>query len=64
MYIEVVPAYGRDFKTAKAAKEHWNSDKDWRETTTDRYIRKSEAESMGLKVILRFDQNRKTTSAK
>ena len=64
MYIEVVPAYGRNFKTAKAARENWNSKADWIETTSGKYVTKDEAESMGLKVILRFDQNRKTTSAK
>lgn len=29
MYLTVIPAYGRDYKTAKAAKEDWQANKDF-----------------------------------
>jgi hypothetical protein len=58
-YIEVTPAYGRDYRNQKDARADWDADKDFRETSTRRYINKTQAQQMGLSVIIRYDQNRK-----
>lgn len=61
-WIEVVPAYGRDYKNQKQVKEDWNADKDFRETSSGQYINKSGAERLGLKVIVRYSNNLKVMS--
>lgn len=61
-WIEVVPAYGRDYKNQAAVKEDWNADKDFRDTVSGRYINKSGAEALGLKVIVRYANNLKVMS--
>lgn len=53
-WIEVVPAYGRDYKNQKSVKEDWDADKDFRDTASGRYINKSGAEALGLNVIVRY----------
>lgn len=63
-WIEVTPAYGRDYTTAKAARADWNEGKDFRDTVSSKYINKADAERLGLKVTLRFDKSRKVASTK
>ena len=63
----LAPAYGRDFKTAKAAKESFLvMRQDWERTSMfrsgGRYT--SCDDWKGQTVILRFDGSRKTTSVK
>jgi hypothetical protein len=58
-WIEATPAYGRDYTNQKSVLADWLADKDFRETTTGRYVNRSQAKAMGLKVILRYDRNRK-----
>ncbi len=58
-YIEVVPAYGRDYANQKSARADWDANLDFRETSTQRYINKSQALEMGLSVIIRYDKDRK-----
>jgi deoxyxylulose-5-phosphate synthase len=41
-FLTVIPAYGRDYKSAKAAKEDWHSGKDFIESTSNRYISRAE----------------------
>lgn len=55
-WIEVIPAYGRDYKSQAAVKADWNSDKDFLDTVTRRYINKSGAKELGLKVIVRYSK--------
>jgi len=62
-YLTVTPAYGRDYKSAKAAKEDWNSGKDF--IISDLFnpydgkpIGKSDASA--YQVTIRFNQLRKT----
>ena len=62
-YITVIPAYGRDYKTAKAARADWNANKDFAETFSRSYITKEEADKEGLRVTIRFDDLRKICSA-
>jgi hypothetical protein len=61
MYLELVPAYGRDFTTAKAAKENWNDNKDWLESVSMKPLNKTQTETMGrVKIVLRFHRFMKT----
>jgi hypothetical protein len=62
-WIEVEPAYGRDYTTAKAAKQDWKDGKDFRETSTGSYINKDGAERQDLKVTIRYAKSLKVTSA-
>lgn len=61
-YIEVTPAYGRDYTTAKAAKQDWKDGKDFRDTVTGSYVNIEDAKRLDLKVIIRFAKNLKVTS--
>ena len=67
MYTTVTPAYGRDYKSGKAAKADWAAGKDF--IINDMFnkydgkpINKSDADNAGIKVIIRFDSNRKTVN--
>ena len=55
-YIEVIPTYGRDYKSAKDLKADWAAGKDFIIVTfgpnDGRYINK--ADSTGLKIIARY----------
>jgi len=62
MYLEVVPAYGRDYKNQKDARTDWNSNKDFRETQSGSYINKDQADAIGAKVIIRYANQRKVMS--
>jgi len=58
-WIEVVPAYGRDYKNQKEVKEAWSSGLDFQETATRSYISIGEANRMGLKTIVRYSKLQK-----
>lgn len=58
-YIEVIPAYGRDYKNQKDVLTDWKADKDFRETSTGSYVNRSQALEMGLSVIIRYDKSMK-----
>ena len=58
-WIEATPAYGRDYTNQKAVVADWLADKDFRETTTGSYVNRSQAQRMGLSVIIRYDKDRK-----
>lgn len=62
-WIEVVPAYDRDYKNQTAVKKDWNADLDFRDTESGRYINKSGAKAAGLRVIIRYDRNLKVMQA-
>jgi hypothetical protein len=69
MYIEVTPAYGRDYTTAKAVKADWKAGKDFIiccmfHPDNGRYINKEDADKdPSLTVNLRYDELRKVTNA-
>lgn len=63
-WIEVEPAFGRDYKNQKAMREDWNADLDFRETATGSYINKTGAEQLGLSVIGRYDRSLKVMTLK
>ena len=62
----LVPAYGRDYKTARDAKAAWDAGKDWRIATygpdDGRYT--SKADWAGQTVMLRFCRLTKVAQAK
>lgn len=67
--MTVTPAYGRDYKTAKAAREDWAAGKDFLVSDiTSRYdgkpINKPQADEAGLTVTLRFCNLTKTCAVK
>lgn len=61
-WIEVEPAYGRDYKNQKDVRADWNADRDFQETATGSYINKSGAAALGLKVIVRYAKRLKVMS--
>ena len=61
-WIEVIPAYGRDYKTQAEIKADWNAGKDFRETASGSYISKPEAERLGLKVNGRYSKQMKVVT--
>jgi len=61
-WIEVTPAYGRDYKNQREVKADWDADKDFRDTVSGRYINKSGAQAAGLKVIVRYGKLLKVMS--
>lgn len=65
-WLEVVPAFGRDYTTAAEAKSAWYSGKDWKGASRhgpigERLINLEQAQEDNFRVILRFDGGRKTT---
>jgi hypothetical protein len=61
-WIEVAPAYGRDYKSQKAVKEDWAADKDFRDTASGSYINRTGAQQLGLSVIVRYGNGLKVMS--
>ena len=63
MYLTVVPAYGRDYKSQKAVKADWEAGKDFQindmsSPNDGAYINKQDAEKDGVTVNIRFKQLR------
>lgn len=53
-HIEVEPAFGRDYKSAKLMLADWNADKDFRLTSTGQYINKPQADEGNVGVVGRY----------
>lgn len=63
-YVEVSPAYGRDYRNAPAAKADWSRGKDFIDCTSGRYCSKRDfADDPNVRVIIRYDGQRKVTGA-
>lgn len=62
-YIEVIPAYGRDYKNQRDALADWNADKDFIDAWSRSATNKSDCEQMGLKVIIRYARLTKAVAA-
>lgn len=58
-WIEVEPAYGRDYRNQKDLKADWQANKDFRDTASGKYVNKADAERLGLKVIVRYGKGLK-----
>jgi hypothetical protein len=64
-WIEVTPAYGRDYTSAKAAKADWNAGKDFFDPSIGRYMSKRDADAdPNMSVIIRYAKNLKVTGTK
>jgi hypothetical protein len=62
VYIEVEPAYGRDYTSAKAAKADWHAGVDFFIPATQRYVSVRDAQrDPDLRVIIRYAKSRKVT---
>lgn len=68
-YLTVIPAYGRDYKTAKAARADWNANLDFiiatfpSDPTDGKPISKQDAHRAGLKINIRYSGLTKITQA-
>jgi hypothetical protein len=60
MHLTVIPAYGRDYKSKKAALTDWNADKDFYVATLGQegYINRPEADAAMLTIGIRYNQQR------
>lgn len=66
-YIEVLPAYGRDYKNQKDLQADWDAGKDFVAMSfmgPAGYINKQDAMNAGLKVIIRYASQMKVYSPK
>lgn len=57
MFIEVMPAYGREYRTQAEVKADWYENLDFR-AYTGQYINKADAERLGYKVLVRYAQTK------
>ena len=68
MYVTIVPAYGRDYKTAKAARHDWDTGKDFIISNLfhefDGKAMNKQQASPAESYSIRFDRQTKTTSVK
>jgi hypothetical protein len=55
-YVEAIPAYGRDYKNQKDVRADWSAGMDFQDAFTRQYLNKQDAESLGLKVLIRYDK--------
>jgi len=66
--LTVVPAYGRDYATAKAVREAWDAGKDFRISNMfspddGRYVNKDDRPA-GVAIMVRFHKLTKTVNIK
>lgn len=59
MFLTVIPAYGRDYKSKAAALEDWNQNRDFILATiahpaSGRYINKQDADQDGDSIMIRY----------
>lgn len=59
-YIEVIPAYGRDYKNKKEIVEDLTNGKDFQLTTTRQYINLPQMVEHQFRVIVRYGKLMKT----
>lgn len=62
-YLTVTPAYGKDYRSSKAARDDWNNDSDFIAQPEGRYINKAQADKLGLVVHIRYAKMRKVCTA-
>jgi hypothetical protein len=62
-YSELTPAYGRDYKSAKAAKADFDANKDFVLNPEGCYINKEQIK-LGITVIFRYNGLRSVASVK
>ena len=65
MYLTLLPAYGRDYKSKKLIIDYLNNNKDFLESTSLRAINKQQFKELNISSFnVRYDQQRKITNIK
>ena len=65
MFLTLLPAYGRDYKSKKLIIDDLNNNKDFLESTTRKYINKQQFKELNISSFnVRYDQQRKITNIK
>ena len=65
MYLTLLPAYGRDYKSKKLIIDDLNNNKDFIESTSLRAINKQQFKELNISSFnVRYDQQRKITNIK
>tara|TARA_B100000287_G_scaffold60583_1_gene52976 strand:- start:2670 stop:2885 length:216 start_codon:yes stop_codon:yes gene_type:complete len=65
MYLTLLPAYGRDYKSKKLIIDDLNNNKDFIESSSNSYINKQQFKELNISSFnVRYDQHRKVTNIK
>ena len=65
MYLTLLPAYGRDYKSKRVIIDDLNNNKDFLESTSMKYINKQQFKELNISSFnVRYDQQRKITNIK
>ena len=65
MYLTLLPAYGRDYKSKRLIIDDLNNNKDFIESTSLRAINKQQFKELNISSFnVRYDQQRKITNIK
>ena len=65
MFLTLLPAYGRDYKSKKLIIDDLNNNKDFLESTTRKYINKEQFKELDISSFnVRYDSHRKITNIK
>ena len=65
MYLTLLPAYGRDYKSKKLIIDDLNNNKDFLESTSLKAINKQQFKELNISSFnVRYDQHRKITNIK
>ena len=65
MYLTLLPAYGRDYKSKKLIIDDLNNNKDFLESSSLRAINKQQFKELNINSFnVRYDQQRKITNIK
>ena len=65
MFLTLLPAYGRDYKSKKVIIDDLNNNKDFLESTSLRAINKQQFKELNISSFnVRYDQQRKITNIK
>lgn len=63
-WLEVIPAYGRDYNNQKEVQADWDAGKDFQDPFSRSFVNKQDAVQAGLKVIIRYSKQMKVYSPK
>ena len=65
MYLTLLPAYGRDYKSKRVIIDDLNNNKDFLESTSLKAINKQQFKELNISSFnVRYDQQRKITNIK
>ena len=65
MFLTLLPAYGRDYKSKRVIIDDLNNNKDFIESTSNSYINKQQFKELNISSFnVRYDQQRKITNIK